>query len=183
MTEPTDGTAPRGRAVPPEPLETFTFPGTGRTVQIRKLSALFRDKVRAAVVKERPEPQPPLVEVDYGAGTIQEPHRGHPVYQQLLQAWRHEVDRAVNEKIVQLLIRRSIVCEIDQAAVDVARADLAAVDVDTSDQSDLEVYVCYVCVGPFADWTDLLKVVFERSAPTEAAIQAHSDSFSAELRG
>ena len=175
----------RGRAAPPEHLEDFTFQGTGRTVQVRKISTLIRDEVRRQVRRDPrfAEPEPPQQEVDYGDGKIKIAHRGHPVYVQLLAEWHDRMKTEVSERLIGLVIRRGVVCEVDHAAVDQVRADLAEQKIDTGALDDHYVYVAFICVGPYEDYTDLLSAVFERSTPAEAAVKAHIDSFRGDIRG
>lgn len=174
-----------GRAVPSEKLDCFTFPDTGRTVQIRKVSTLLRAEVRRQVLKDPAfaEPQPPLSTVDYGDGQIQVPHTGHPTYVQLRADWLQRVAGEVGERLRPLAIRRGVVAEVDPGAVAQVRADMAALGVDLSEYDDAYVYVAFVCIGSEDDWVDLLRAVFERSAPSEAAIQAHMATFRGDVRG
>jgi hypothetical protein len=58
---------------------------------------------------------------------------------------------------------------------------MLAEGVDLAGFDDHYVYVAFVCVGSDDDWTDLLKAIFERSAPQEAAIAAHIAAFPADL--
>lgn len=174
-----------GRAVPPEKLEPFTFRDTGRTVAIRKVSTLLRAEVRRQVLRdpEFAEPQPPQSTVDYGDGNIQIPHTGHPVYVQLRAAWSARVAAAVGERLKPIAIRRGVVAEIDADAVARIRADMAALGVPLDDYDDAYVYVAFVCIGSEDDWTELLKAIFERSAPSEEAVQAHMATFPGDVRG
>lgn len=176
----------RGRAAPPEHLEDFTFQSTGRTVQVRKISTLIRDEVRRQVARDErfTEPDPPLFEVDYGTGKkVLAPNRGHELYQQLMADWRERFNREVGDRLVNLVIRRGVVCEVDEEAVKRVRADLADQGIDTGHLDNHYVYVAFVCIGPYEDYTDLLKAVFERSTPAEAAVQAHLASFPGDVRG
>lgn len=175
-----------GRTAPPEKLEDFTFQDTGRTVQIRKVSTLMRNEIYRQVCNAPgfEEPEPPQTEVDYGDGKISIPNPAHPVYQQLRREWQAKVNREVGERLKRIVIRRGVVVEdIDQAAVDQARADLASEQIDTSAYDDRYVYLAFVCIGSESDWVDLLKAVYERSAPQEAAIAAHIASFPGDVRG
>lgn len=175
----------KGREAPPETLYDFTFAGTGRTVQIRKLSALIRDEVRRQV-KRSPgfeEPQPPMVEVDYGEGKIRQPHRGHPVYQELLSDWNTRVTQEAADRLERLVIQRAVVCEVDEQAVAEIRAAMAAADTPLDEYDDHHVYVAFLCVGPQQDYNELLAAVFNRSLPSREAVQAHIDSFRGEVRG
>lgn len=185
MTAVTNGIEyPRGRAVPPEKLEPFTFEGTGRTVLVRKLPTFWRDTLRKQVrtLPGFEEPQPPLVEVDYGEGKIKREHRGHPIYQELLKEWHDRVEREVGERITPFVIRRGVVCEVDEDAVKERRAWAAEDGLDLSGMDDYYIYVAFCCIGPFSDWMDLLKAVFERSSPQEAAIAEYKAAFQGNLR-
>jgi len=175
-----------GRAVPPESgLTLFTFRDTGRTVHIRKVSTLLRAEVRRQVLRDPAfaEPQPPMSAVDYGDGTVQTPHTGHPEYVRLKAAWAARVNEAISERLKPLAIRRGVVAEVDADAVAAVRADMAALGVPLDDYDDPYVYVAFVCVGSEDDWVDLLKAVFERSTPSEEAVQAHMATFPGDVRG
>lgn len=173
-----------GGSTPAETLTPFTFAGTGRTVQIRKLSALIRDEIRRAVTADPAyaKPEPPMVDVDYGNGVLQQANFGHPVYVQRLQDWNTRVANEVGERLTNLVVRRAIVADIDATAVAAMRDDMSAIGATLDAYTDHEVYVRFVCVGPMEDWKDCLAAVFQRSAPTEEAVQAHIDSFRADVR-
>lgn len=174
-----------GRTPPPETLYDFTFADTGRTVQIRKVSSLLRAETRRQVTQTPgfEEPTPPLSTVDYGDGQITIPNPAHPVYQDLRRAWSARVSDETGARLRQLAIQRGVVCEVDADAVSAVRADMAALGVDLADFDDHYVYVAFVCVGSDDDWTDLLKAIFERSAPQEAAVHAHIEAFQPDLQG
>ena len=172
-----------GRTPPPELLYDHTFQDTGRTVQIRKVSSLLRAETRRQVAQSAgfEEPKPPQSKVDYGEGEVLIANPAHPVYQDLRRAWNEKVNEETGARLKRLAIRRGVVCEVDHAAVESVRADMAAEGVDLSAFDDHYVYVAFVCVGSDSDWTDLLKAIFERSTPQEAAIQAHIAVFPADL--
>lgn len=175
---------PNGRIAPQEKLEPFTFQDTGRTVQIRKISTLIRAEVRRQVVVTMPEPEPPIIEVDYGDGKIKTPNPAHPTYQQLMREWEAKVSREVSERLKKIALQRGVVVhDVDAAAVETARADLADVGIDTSAYDDRYVYLAFVCIGSEDDWRDVLKAIYERSSPQEAAIQAHIATFPGDVRG
>ena len=174
-----------GRAAPPEKLEDFTFQDTGRTVQIRKVSTLIRAEVRRQVTAEPryAEPHPPRGEVDYGDGKVTIANPAHPVYQQLMREWEAKVNAEVGERLKKIALQRGVVVEeIDEAAVGQARRDLADAGIDTAAYDDRYVYIAFVCIGSEDDWTDLLRAIYARSAPQEAAIQAHIATFQRDVR-
>jgi hypothetical protein len=169
---------PRGRAVP-ERLYPFTFSDTGYQVMVKKLSSFWRDTIRKQVLRE-PEykkPDPPMFEHDYGQGRISAPNYSHPLYQQLLADWTVRVNTAVGERVTPFVIQHGVVCEIDDEAVRLARITAAENGIDLSEYDDHYVFVAFVCIGSFEDWQDLLRAVFERSAPTEAAIDSYKETF------
>lgn len=178
-------TQAKGRTPPPEVLEDFTFQSTGRIVQIRKVSSLLRAETRRQVVGSPgfEEPPPPRSEVDYGDGKIVIPNPSHPVYQTLHNDWVARVNEETGARLRIMAIRRGVVCDPDPEAVAAVRAIMFADGTDLSKFDDHYVYVAFVCVGADEDFTDLLKAIFERSAPQEAAVQAHIAAFQPDLSG
>lgn len=168
-----------GRNVPPEKLYDFTFQDTGRTVQIRKVSSLLRAE-NFRQVKALPgfeEPKPPMSKVDYGEGDVLIPNPAHPVYQQLLKDWNGRVTAEARERLMHIMIRRGVVCDVDMDAVKSMRADLALDGVDLSGLDDHFVYVAFVCIGSDRDHLDLMQAIFERTVPQEAAVEAQIAAF------
>jgi hypothetical protein len=174
-----------GRTPPPEKLYDFTFQDTGRTVQIRKVSTLLRAETRRQVIGAPgfEEPTPPKSKVDYGEGEVLIPNPAHPTYQALLKQWNERVTEETGQRLRKLAIRRGVVCAVDDSAVARVRADALEDGMDLSMYDDHYTYVAFVCVGSESDWTDLLKAVFERSAPQEAAIAAHIATFQPDVPG
>lgn len=170
----------QGRTPPPEPLIAYTVPGTGRTIRIRKLSTFVRNAIRRQAIERDPEPQPPMVEIDYGDGKLREPNRGDPLYRRRLQEWNERIAAALQEGLTALFLLRGIVVdedEIDREAVDLMRADMAAIGTPIDDMSDRDVYVELICIGTQEDWTEIQKLIWERSTPSEAAVQAQIATF------
>jgi len=174
-----------GRTPPPEKLYDFTFQDTGRTVQIRKISTLLRAEVRRGLIKlpEYAEPQPPQSEVDYGEGKVLIANPAHPVYQQLLRDWRNRLQEAISERLKVMAIKRGVVCAVDTEALALARASALEDGIDLSAYDDHYAYVAFVCIGSEDDWAELLKAIFERAAPQEAAIEAHIATFQPDVQG
>lgn len=170
----------QGRTPPPEPLISYTVPGTGRTIRIRKLSTFMRNAIRRQAIAQDPEPEPPIVEIDYGDGKLREPNRGDPLYRRRMQEWNDRIVQAQRDGLSALFLRRGIVVdddEIDQAAVTQVREDMAAIGTPIDAMSDRDVYVELICIGTDEDWTDIQKLIWERSTPTEAAVQAQIATF------
>jgi hypothetical protein len=127
-----------GRTPPIERLHDFTFPDTGRSVQIRKVSTLLRAEIRRQIVRQPAfvEPKPPQSEVDYGEGKIMIANPQHPIYQQLLRDWRERVQDEIGTRLKQIVIRRAVVCTVDEAAVNRARVDALEDGIDLGEYDD-----------------------------------------------
>ena len=146
------------------------------------MATLLRAEVRRQVLKQPDfrEPEPPYTKVDYGDGEIRTPHRGHPVYQQLLLDWQTRVAEEVGRRLKIIALERGVILDatdIDEVAVAEVRAQLLTQGIDTSEYDDRYVFIAFVCIGSEDDWRDLLKAIFERSTPQEAAIQSHIATF------
>ena len=76
-------------------MHTYTFPDTGITVKIRKVSPLLLNEIQR---KNQP-PKPPMNEVKYGDETRLEPNPADPEYQKAVQ--QHELD-------LELKLRRAL---------------------------------------------------------------------------
>lgn len=178
----------KGRQAPPEKLEPFTFEGTGRTVLVRKLPTFWREQLRKQVERSPgfEKPEPPIVTVDYGDGKIQRPHTGHPVYQELLQEWQQKINREVGELIKPFVARRGVVFDSGdeevKALIQERRQWTEEDGLDTSEFDDHYFYVAFCCVALYEDWIALLKAVFEKSSPQEAAIESYKAAFQGDLR-
>ena len=164
--------------------ELWRSQDTGRSVRIRKISTLLRAEVRRQVLQlpEFAEPQPPTSMVDYGDTQIQVVNRSHPVYQEVLLDWNTRIIKEVSERLKLLVLQRGVVIDdsdIDQEAVAEVRAEVPGLDI----YDDRHVYLAFVVIGTEEDWTDLLRSVLERSAPQEAAIQAHIATFQPDVQG
>lgn len=176
----------KGRTVPAEKLYDFTFPDTGRTVQIRKISTLLRAEVRRQVIghPDFAKPNPPMSDVDYGNGTVTIPNPAHPIYQQLLRDWTDRVNEEIGNRLRNIIINRAVVApEVDTDAVKQMRADAADIGSPLDAYSDHYVYVAFVCIGSEQDYAELVRAAYERSAPQEAAVQAHIDTFQPDVQG
>lgn len=170
----------QGRTPPPEPLISYTVPGTGRTIRIRKLSTFVRNAIRRQAIERDPEPEPPMVEIDYGDGKLREPNRGDPLYRRRLAEWNDRIAAALQQGLTDLFVLRGIVVdgeEIDAAAVAQMRQDMAAIGVPIDGMSDRDVYIQLICIGTQEDWTEIQKLIWERSTPSEAAVQAQIATF------
>lgn len=172
------------RKVPPETIITWTSQDTGRTLRTRKVATLLRAEIRRQVLKEPDfkEPEPPRSEVDYGDGTIRVANRAHPVYQDLLRDWNARVMQEVSDRIKLAALKLGVIVEpgeIDHAAVAERRAVVSGLD----EYDDRHIYIAFVCIGSEDDWIDFLKHVLERSAPQEAAVEAHIATFQPDVQG
>lgn len=173
-----NGAHRQGGGRTPPPLPSFTFPTSGITVQIRRLGPFTSDELTKAVIRQHPRPQPPMNRVEIGGEVRDEPNDADPDYVTSLAAWERAVRSHASEKLFDLVVNYSVVCEIDADAVEQARLMLQMIDSSAvTDASDRAVYVKHVCILSQEDVTKLLAFVTSQSQPTEEAVQAHVETF------
>lgn len=172
----------KGRT-PPE-LPTFTFPTSGFTIKIRRLSPFAVNDLQAAIQKEYPRPEPPVNLVDYGDGKqVAEPNTADPHYSERLQAHETFITQEIATRFTKVLTSRAIECEVDADEVAEIRRDMAAVGVTFDGDSDKEIYVRYVLIQSEQDMDLLRDTVLSRSQPTEAAIADNVTAFRGDVSG
>lgn len=184
----------RGRAVPAVPRHTFQ--DSGITVKLHKLSPMTSQEIIAQVQREKAadKPQPPMVEVDYGNGKVQEPHEGHPVYVERLKRWQSECNTEANKRLFQLACLDAV--EVDmtddlrrQIEGKKRRMKIAAglVWEDnpelTQDENDQIFYITHIACASPDDLQEFYQAIALRSQPTEAAIDDHKHSFPGDVQG
>ena len=161
-------------------LTEFTFPDTGETVLIRKVSPLLLLRLR----EQFPEPRPPEQEVDYGDGIKRlEENKAHPDY--LRQKEAYEV--MMEGKARRLLLKRGVKVEWTEER----HRDLAELRAEWEEENgqplpehdDVVAWVSYVAVGSDRDLMDLLDILLRRSGVTEAGVEHALNRFPAELPG
>lgn len=162
----------KGRAV--APLPTFTFQDTGITVQIRKVSPSIGTEIRKAF----PPPKPPIHKVEIGGQIVEEANEADPDYERVYQEW----GLMVEAKAARLYIKRGVECEVDKAAVDAVRADMAAEGM-TLEGDDKYIYIRYICIGTEDDYQELLMAITRRSQPTEVAVAEAVETFQPAVSG
>lgn len=170
----------KGRQVPK--LTEFTFPDSGITVQLRKVSPLLRDDLDALLRRTNPPPQPPVQTVDtgFGDGPSQQTNEADPDYQNALLKWQMEHWRRVGDRLLDLAIRRYIECDVDTRAVAQLRKDMAALGVDL-DPDDKVVYLSRIAIGTREDMNDLSAALFQRQERLREAVDAHKATFPSDL--
>lgn len=168
-TETTNGRA-KGRAAPP--LPAFTFPDSGITVVLRRFAPDTQDAIVRALQRDDPPPAVPIATTELG----EEPNPADPDYQKALSDYFQRLALETSKKLVDLALRR-IEVEVDQAAVDALRADMAAIGTPIEDDDDRMVYIRHICISSTYDLTAMLAYLQRRSLPTEAAVQEFLESF------
>lgn len=164
----------KGRAVPA--LPQFTFPDSGITVGLRRIAPDTQNQIVRTLMRENPEPPPPMVVNDYGNGPVEEPHIGHPDYQKALADYWSEINTEAGTRLMQLAIRQ-IVVEVDTEAVAQLRDDMIAIGTPIEEEDDRTVYIRHICLSSMTDLHALMAYLQRRSLPTEAAVQEHTKSF------
>lgn len=178
----------RGRGVPELPLHTFK--DSGITVRLHKLSPMTSEEIMAQCRRELAdsEPQPPIVEVDYGQGKIKQAHKGDPVYAELLKDWGARVNKLANDRLFKLATLDAVELTIGEheraLIVRKKRFMKIAAHVEWEDDPDLTpeeneryFYVRHVACGSAEDIQEFYAAIATRSQPTEAAVEGYKETF------
>jgi hypothetical protein len=188
ITTDTQNGRAKGRTAPP--LPTHTFHDSGVTVKLHKLSPMTSQEIQAQVKREMrdEEPIPPIAEVDYGQGKVQEPNRLHPVYVERLKTWEAAVNSEANERLFRLACLDAVELTItDEVRAQIARKKrslriVAKVEWDDDpeldqDENDQIFYITHIACSSPEDLKEFYQAVATRSQPTEAAVEAYKESF------
>lgn len=186
-TETQNGRIP-GRGVPA--LPTHTFKDSGITVKLHKLSPMTSQEIIQQVRREMADdkPEPPVFEVDYGKGKVQEPNEAHPVYVARLQRWENAVSREANDRLFKLAAIAAVEMTIDDSVRDQIKAKKRYLKVGaklewtndpdlTDDENDQWFYVTHIACASPEDVKEFYEAIATRSGPTEAAIEQHKGLF------
>ena len=158
----------------------YTFPETGVTVKVRKVSPFIAVEARAALSKDpkNPKPEPPKVLIDEPGplqGTYEE-NTTDPDYIAALREW----ENGIQIKITELLIKRTVVEILDegwQEDVLQYRLDMESIGKTDLPDDDKYVYIIYLAAAAVGA-TDLFgKFLTSTVNPTEG-VSAAIDSFS-----
>jgi len=103
----TNGT--RGRTVPA--LPEHTFKDSGITIRIRKVGPTTQQRLAQQIIKDNPEPQPPVVETEVGP----EKNEADPEYIEKLAAWNTETRNQLTQRLLLISALEAEV-EIDATA-------------------------------------------------------------------
>lgn len=173
-----------------------TFRDSGVTVKLHKLSPMTAQDIAAGVRRDlaESEPKPPIVEVDYGQGTIKEAHKGDPTYVRLHDAWEIEVNKLANERLFKLAalaaVDVSLTADDHKQIERTKRLMRVAGKIDWQDDPDLDeaenlqyFYVRHIACGSEEDIVEFYQAVAKRSQPTEAAVERHKESFPSDVSG
>lgn len=168
---PTNGHKPAGK------LYEFTLPDSGITLRYKRVSPMLL----ANLLRDFPEPAPPLVEVDYGDGEKKwEPNPADPAYQRAVT--EHEID--LNLIGIATAIEEGIVAVVPHAEVQAYRdryrdrtRTASCPEGKELRGSDLLVYVQYICAGSEDDLNALLEAMGQRSHPTESGVGEAAATF------
>lgn len=184
-TDTTNGVM-KGRAAP---LPSFTFPDSGITVQVRRISPDAQARIGQAIANDpewhllHPKPQPPMQIVEAIDGPMEAPNVDDPEYKRALSQYLAWMAAEAGVRLLELALRQ-IVVEVDTEAVSEHRANMAAIGAPLpEDTSDRDIYLRQICVSSTYDAAALVAHVQGASAPTRGAIQASLDMFRRAVQG
>lgn len=180
---PTNGHS-KGRKVPA--LPTYFFSSAGVEVRVRRLGPFTMDDIRKSLLKQRKRPVPPTFPVEVGEMRVKmnEPNPNHPAYLQEVREYDNWLRTATGEKMLDLMVNYSIVCEVDPAVVEDKRALLAMIDPALNEEySDKEVYIRHHLLTSQEDIEGIQTFIMGQSMPTQEAVEEHIESFPGDVQG
>ena len=169
-----EGIMQHGRYVPK--LAEFTFPDSGITVELRKVSPSLRTDIDAAIRRKYPVPDPPMqagVE-GFGDDSTPQPNYADPDYRRLVAAWQIEHTRRLGDTLLRLVIDEYVVADDDAVASAVAdlRQRMAARGLELPEENDKYLFVTRICFATDADQADFQRAIFERVTPTRDEVES-----------
>lgn len=180
IMEHVNGTQARGRVVPA--LPEHTFKDSGITIKIRKVGPTTQQRLAQAIMKEIPEPQPPIVETELGS----EPNAADPTYLAAKEDWDQQTRNELTQRLMLIAALEAEVVIDDAARQDIARKQrhLKLIGIPYEDNPDLTAeenekvfYILHVAAGTPEDLGEFSQAVLRRSVPTEEAVQAQIATF------
>lgn len=178
-----NGTHVKGRAVPPLPL--YIFKDSGITVGLRKIAPNTQAQLSIQIQREYPKPAPPVNQTELGA----EANEADPDYLKAVREWERASAMALNRKMFTLAALECE-CAVDMDEVARKQRSFRAVGFtweespDLSDEERAKVfYIEHIACATTEDLREFYEAVTRRSQPTEAAVQAHVDSFRGDVSG
>jgi hypothetical protein len=166
-------------------LPTFTFPDSGVTIRLRRISPDTQARIAQALSREwdvtNPRPSPPLQTVEAIDGRTDVPNVDDPAYGKALGAWMGLFNAEVGRRLL-LLALSMIEVEVDAGAVAQLKEQMAAIGAPFEDDADdRDIYLKQICVSSVLDAAALVAYVQGVSAPTKEGIQATLDMFQRSL--
>lgn len=178
-----NGTHVKGRAVPSLPLHTFK--DSGITVGLRKIAPNTQAQIALQIQRELPRPSPPIVKTELG----EESNEADPDYVRVIGEWERECSMLLNRKMFTIA---ALECECEVDMDEVARKQRSfraakfewEADADLTEEERAKVfYIEHIACATQEDLREFYAAVTRRSQPTEAAVQAHIDSFRSDVPG
>jgi hypothetical protein len=155
-------------------LKPFTFPDGGGAVRVKRIPPmLIRDLQR-----QFKPPKPPRQEVQFEKGVRTIPNPEHPDHVEAMAAY----DEEFGERIMHLVVKLGVACEVDQAAVADLRAQMQEEGL-TLDPDDKYVYVTRILAETTGDMEALQQAVLGESTVTEAGVAEATERFRPEVSG
>lgn len=163
---------------------TLRLPDSGNMITLRRLAPHTIDYVMTAARQElsSEKPHPPL-NTNPEIGTVNEPDYQDRGYRAALQLHDAKVHERFNTLMLQLIAKRCQF-EVDRAALDEYRAELADLGIPLpGDDDDHETYLYHILCETKRDTNYIVEVATGQSKPDEEAVQAHVEAFPSHVQG
>jgi hypothetical protein len=152
----------------------FTF-STGVVATLRPVSPFIRQAVERAF----PPPQPPMVDVDYGDTTQQEPNPNDPDYLKALE--EHETE--VSIRLRDMMLLHGIDVEIEPKRKQQALELLQSVGLDwPADEPEYLTYIKYCCIGTDDEANRVIMSIRRNREVSEEDVAAATRMFRANVQ-
>ena len=189
LMEHVNGTRQQGRNSPP--LPEHTFKDSGITIKIRKIGPTTYQRLAQAIMRDMPDPDPPLNDPNSEAAELGEKYNRADADWLEACAAREQERRVELSNRVMRLAALEAEFEIDDAArVNIVRKKrhLALVGIPyeddpklTTEENEKVFYILQIAAATTEDWGECFQAVMRRSVPTEEAVQAQIATFQRDL--
>lgn len=183
----TNGAHRPGRAVPL--LPEHTFKDSGITIKIRKVGPTTQQRLAQQILKDFPEPQPPIVETEELGP---EANSADPAYIAARAAWESETRNEHTQRLMLIAALEAEATIDDAARADIARKKrhLGLIGIPyednpnlTTEENEKVFYILHVAAATPDDLGEFSAAVLRRSVPTEEAVQAQVATFRGDVQG
>ena len=152
--------------------KSYKFESTGETVIVPPISTI---NLQRKINKQNPSPRPPLVEVDYGDGSIKEENKHDPEYRQSLIDHQNKIGLMVMNSALYRVAIKQVLTDENKLEIELLKEELNGIE--EFDENDSVAWFFEVACGNDAEVQELLEVATGMSDPTRKGVDAEVSNF------